>query len=116
MTRRLAAAGASYALTGAAAFDRRSSMRSPDSRVTIWVDGAGDLADLLAVTGARPAETAVGANIDLRQVPGDAPLAFSRSSGGVLVANPVRIYLDLLAGPVGGGARAVQLRRALAGR
>jgi len=114
----LAAAGAPYVLTGAAAFDRRAAVRAPAGTTTIWVGGTTSLASALAAAGvATAAGAADGApDVELRQVDGDAPLAFARASGGVRVANPVRVYLDLVTGPDGGGARAAQLRRALVGR
>jgi len=110
----LAAAGLPYAVTGAAAFDRRAAVRAPAGTTTIWVGATASLTGALAAAGAQPADEA--ADVELRQVDGDAPLAFARSSGGVRVANPVRVYLDLVTGPDGGGPRAAQLRRALVGR
>jgi len=114
----LAAAGVPHVVTGAAAFDRRAAVRAPAASTTIWVGATASLAGALAAAGVvTPAEAAGGApDVELRQVDGDAPLAFARSSGGVRVANPVRVYLDLVTGPDGGGARAAQLRRALVGR
>jgi len=102
-----------YAVTGAGAASLVAPFVSAVPIVEVWVS-AHFMADrALDEIGMEKAET--GQNVELLQADDDGPLMFRRRTKGVWVANPIRLYIDLLHDPRRGREQAEVLRKEVIG-
>lgn len=109
----LEAKGVDYALTGAGAASLIAPFVSAVPVVEVWV-GAYFLADkMLDEIGMEKAET--GQNVELLQGHDNGPLMFRRRTKVAWVANPFRLYVDLLHDPRRGREQAEVLRKEVIG-
>jgi len=102
-----------YALTGFAASELIAPLVTSVPEVAVWVGGARPLREMLTDVGGEPVD--VGANLIMRRARDDGPLAFAVERDGVMLANPVRIYLDLVGDPRRGAEQAEHVRREVLG-
>jgi hypothetical protein len=105
---RLENGGIRHSVTGAAAADIYAPSLTAVPIVDVWLGSEQSLNQALEALGAERAES--GHNVTLRQARDDVPLAMSRHVGSVSVANPVRVYVDVLRDPRRGAEQAEQLR------
>lgn len=86
-----------YALTGFAASELIAPLVTSVPEVAVWVGGARPLREMLTDVDGEPVD--VGANLIMRRARDDGPLAFAVERDGVMLANAVRIYPDLVGDP-----------------
>jgi hypothetical protein len=102
-------AGITHAVTGAAAADKLAPMLTSQPQTDVWIAADVPLQRAIELAGAKPVRD--GANLRLMQAADDAPLAFRRHHETLTLANPVRVYLDLLKDPRRGREQAEHLRQ-----
>lgn len=106
-------AGIDYALTGSYVAAQQAPYITAVPVVDVWISNAIPLEDALRALDAEPVET--GHNVMLRQVDGDAPLAFHRNVEGSWRVNDFRLYYDLRNDPRRGKEQAERLREKVIG-
>jgi hypothetical protein len=109
----LAEARIEHAVTGPAAAARLAPFITAIPVTDIWVVDSVALDD--AAAAARAERVNEGHNIVLRQVTGDAPLAFRQKADDVWIVNPFRLFLDLRQDPRRGREQADRLRKEVIG-
>jgi hypothetical protein len=97
-----------HAVTGACAALLVAPHVTDVRRCEVWVDPAVGTAAVLDALGTGPAEK--GGNVTILQARNDAPLFLRHEVGGVQIANPLRLYADLLDDPRRGEEQAEFLR------
>lgn len=102
-----------HAVTGAAATDLLAPILTAVRIVHLWVGGAVNVP--LFMQAARIEEVTSGHNIVVKQAADDTPCVFRRKHQNVWLANPIRIYLDLLGDPQRGKEQAEHLRKEVIG-
>lgn len=105
---RLQAAKIEHAVTGAAAGLLLAPHATDVRTCEVWVDPAVGAEVLTAALGAAPVER--GGNVVVLQARTDAPLFRATAQEGVVVANPLRVYADLMTDPKRGQEQARFLR------
>jgi IclR-like helix-turn-helix domain-containing protein len=105
--------GVDYALTGAGAASLVAPFISAVPIVEVWVSAYLMADRVLDEFGMEKVET--GQNIELLQANDDGPLMFRQPTKGVWVANPFRLYIDLLHDPRRGREQAEVLREEVIG-
>lgn len=110
---RLSQAGMSYAMTGACAALLMAPHATGTERCEVWVDATASLHDALAALNARQVEQ--GANIVLLQAKNRLPVLRTSEIDGIAVADPLRVYADLLQDPQRGEEQAEYLREQVIG-
>ena len=105
---RLREAGIDHAVTGACGALLVAPHVTDVRRCEVWVDPAVGDAAILHALGADPVEK--GGNVVFLQAKNDAPLFAHRDAEDVAVANPLRLYADLLEDPRRGEEQAGFLR------
>ncbi len=101
-------AGIAYALTGAYIATQVAPFITAVPVIDMWITDAVTLDDAARAAEAEPVTT--GHNLILKQVAGDAPLAFRRDTDGVWRVNDFRLYYDLRNDPRRGKEQADRLR------
>lgn len=109
LSEQLTDAGVDHAVTGPAGAARLAPFVTSIPVVDIWVTESADLDLAVHTVGAEPVPD--GHNILLKQEPGDAPLTFRSSVGGVWTVNPFRLYCDLRRDPRRGKEQADRIRQ-----
>ncbi|MDP2183823.1 MAG: hypothetical protein Q8K99_14840 [Actinomycetota bacterium] len=104
----LSGAGIDHAITGACAALLVAPHVTDVRRCEVWVGPAVGQAAVVNALGAEPVEK--GGNVTVFQARNDAPLFAHRTVEGVQVANPLRLYADLLDDPRRGEEQAEFLR------
>ena len=102
-----------YALTGAGAASLVAPFVSAVPIVEVWVSAYFMPDRVLDEFGMEKAET--GQNVELLQANDDGPLMFRQRTKGAWVANPFRLYVDLLNDPRRGREQAEVLREEVIG-
>ncbi len=110
---RLESAGIGYAMTGAAAANLLAPFVTAIPVVDVWVTDLAAPEDLLKATGAESVPN--GHNVSFLQVKADTALAFKEKTGGVWIANRIRLYADLRRDPRRGRDQADHFRRGIIG-
>ncbi len=106
-------AGIAYALTGAYVAAREAPFVTAVPVVDVWVTDRVLLDDAARTLDAEPVAT--GHNLMLKEVAGDAPLAFRRETDGMWQVNNFRLYYDLRTDPRRGKEQADRLREDVIG-
>ncbi|TAN22887.1 MAG: hypothetical protein EPN30_08065 [Actinomycetota bacterium] len=109
----LAAANFEHAVTGPAGAARLAPFITAIPVTDIWVADTVTLTDVVAAVRADVVQD--GHNILVRQVSGDAPLAFRQKVDDVWTVNPFRLFLDLRHDPRRGREQADRLRKEVIG-
>lgn len=102
-----------YALTGAGAASLVAPSLSAVPIVEVWVSAYFMADQVLDEFGMEKAET--GQNVELLQANDDGPLMFRQRTKWAWVANPFRLYIDLLHDPRRGREQAEVLREEVIG-
>jgi hypothetical protein len=102
-----------YALTGAGAASLVAPFVSAVPIVEVWVSAHLLVDRVLDELGMEKAET--GQNVELLQAGDDGPLRFRRQTKTGWIANPFRLYIDLLHDPRRGREQAQVLREEVIG-
>jgi hypothetical protein len=105
---RLAVAGIDHAVTGACGALLVAPHVTDVRRCEVWIDSAVGETAVLNALGTAPAEK--GGNVTVLRAINDAPLHAHVPREGVEVANPLRLYADLLEDPRRGEEQAEFLR------
>ncbi|MGB7587081.1 MAG: hypothetical protein WBM00_00055 [Solirubrobacterales bacterium] len=105
----LGGGGIDYAVTGAAAASLVAPFVTAVPIVEVWVSARTAPDELLQRAEAEPVTN--GENVVFLQAKDDAPLAFREKEKGVWLANPFRLYVDLLRDPRRGREQAEHLRQ-----
>lgn len=109
----LSRAHITYAFTGAYVAARAAPYVTAVPVIDVWVTTRVLLDDAAEALGAEP--VAGGHNLMLKQVAGDAPLAFRRETDGMWRVNDFRLYYDLRNDPRRGKEQADRLREEVIG-
>jgi hypothetical protein len=104
----LDAVGVPYALTGPAGASLVAPFASAIPVVDVWVPAAEAPSQLCQAAGAEVVDA--GHNLMFLQASDDSPLLFRRRVDGRCVANPFRLYVDLVRTPQRGREQAAHLR------
>jgi hypothetical protein len=113
LSERLADAGIEHAVTGACAALLIAPHVTDVRRCEVWIDPAASEGVLLNALGAQRVEK--GGNVIVLQAKSDAPLYARQLVKDVHIANPLRIYADLLEDPRRGEEQAEFLRDTVLG-
>jgi hypothetical protein len=113
LSRLLVQASIDHAVTGAAGAALLAPFITAIPVLDVWVTETANLDDVLGDVRAERVQE--GHNLVLRQVPGDAPLAFRRRVQEVWVASPFRLFYDLRQDPRRGREQADRLREEVIG-
>jgi hypothetical protein len=113
VSQRLAQARIAHAVTGACAALLVAPHVTDVRTCEVWVDPATTESLVAAASGAARVEK--GGNVVVLQAKTDAPLFAARNADGVVVANPLRLYADLLEDPQRGNEQATFLRETVLG-
>lgn len=113
LSRLLTEARIEHAVTGAAGAAPLAPFITAIPVTDIWIADTVALDDAAAAVRAETVHE--GHNIMLRQVLGDAPLAFRQRVGDVWTANPFRLFFDLRQDPRRGREQADRLREEVIG-
>ena len=113
LSQRLVEADVGHAFTGAAAAMALAPFVTAVPTVDVWIESGMTPMAVLELLGAERVET--GANLVLRQAPGDGPLAFRYPRDGTWLVNRMRLYYDLRQDPRRGREQADRLRREVLG-
>lgn len=113
LSQRLVEADVDHAITGAAAAMALAPFVTAVPTVEVWIESRITAMTVLEMLGAERVET--GANLVLRQAPGDGPLAFHDLRDGRWLVNPMRLYYDLRQDPRRGREQADRLRQEVLG-
>ncbi|MEW6474373.1 MAG: helix-turn-helix domain-containing protein [Actinomycetota bacterium] len=113
LSRFLVEANIDHAVTGAAGAALLAPFITAIPVVDVWVTETASLDEVMGDVGADRVHD--GHNIVVRQLPGDAPLAFRQRVQEVWVANPFRLFYDLRQDPRRGREQADRLREEVIG-
>jgi hypothetical protein len=113
VTRRLAQSRIEHAVTGACAALLVAPHVTDVRTCEVWVDRAASESLVAGALGAEPVEK--GGNVIVMRARTDAPLFAAREAEGTIVANPLRLYADLLEDPRRGQEQATFLRETVLG-
>jgi hypothetical protein len=105
--------GVDYAMTGPAAASLVAPFVTSVPVIDVWVNAKTAPEELWKAAEAEPVSD--GENIVFLQGKDDAPMAFRERKQGVWVANPFRLYAELLRDPRRGREQAEHLRREVIG-
>jgi Mn-dependent DtxR family transcriptional regulator len=113
VSQRLAEGRIAHAVTGACAALLVAPHVTDVRTCEVWVDPAISEGLVIGALGATPVEK--GGNVIVLRAKTDAPLFASREAEGTVVANPLRLYADLLEDPRRGEEQATFLRETVLG-
>lgn len=113
VSQRLAQGQIAHAVTGACAALLVAPHVTDVRTCEVWVDPATSESLITGALGTTPVET--GGNVVVLQAKTDAPLFAATEVDGAVVANPLRLYADLLEDPRRGEEQATFLRETVLG-
>jgi DNA-binding MarR family transcriptional regulator len=113
VSQRLADGQIAHAVTGACAALLVAPHLTDVRTCEVWVDPATSESLVVGALGTAPVEK--GGNVIVLRAKTDAPLFATREADGVVVANPLRLYADLLEDPRRGEEQATFLRDTVLG-